>query len=260
MKYLILLSLLSCSIIRIVDLGKFNQEVRSNFSLLEKADSSIKKDIESFDALKVQWDKYGGDGKFNADLLTLKTQAEKINTALTFNRQAFEAHKLSKQKKKVTSEDKNYDEIEPYQKSLAGGFDVISKDLKTYQKSSNNLKAYLYDMKVYQVNEVKVQTDFSLALVEADNNYLRVKTELLTYEQKSGKKLPELKAALEGINSEVQGIRKLFEVVSAELKGLTSPYVVPGMKAHGYIDAIQVHGKVINGKIEEFNRLAKAQK
>lgn len=256
-KILLLFLFISCTMIRVMEVGKFNQQVEVNFTKIHKSVIILNQDLKQYAMIKTQWDKFGGDERFNVELSHLNEKKEKLSKLLIENQKIFEQSKF-RTIKKVTSQDKNYAEAENFQKTTEENFNKISSGLNEYQKSTNELKSYLNNKKIYRLDIKKVQVDFNKAFAEAAKNQTRVKSEIKVYEKKSGKNLGKLKTILNSISAEISGIRSLFQVVSSELKTSESQYVVPGMKAHDYLQEIQKHAKTINAEINRFNEVAKS--
>lgn len=256
MKYFLLIFfLISCTLTRTVNVADYNRSMNDNILTAEKGIRAVDQDLQDHYLISKKWP----DAESNRRTLKLTQIQQNIKQYFYRLKEDFAGNKFMNTSK-LTSKDKEYSEFihqsEQYEKRL----DDLDAQFKNYKKESDALNQYLASKKIYRVDQKKVNQDFLKILQDSKKAQLKVKNDLIEFNQQASqdnkKLIQELVLMVEKMENETFKLQRLYTATMKELNSGVK-YATPGMKAHDYQGKIKAIEKIINKQVEAFNLKAK---
>lgn len=258
------LTLFSCSIIRVVDVADFNKNTQKILGQAEVGVRRVEADLIEHEQILSKW----GDEKSKLSMFRMRTLQQNLLQNYVRLKEDFENSQF-RHTKKITSKEKEYSAFIAFHEDFESRFENLDKQFDKYKNESHELNNYLESKSVYRINAQTIKSDFINSINEAKKSQLKVKNELMEYNQNMNQSaldpekkktqkviISDLVKMVEKMENETFKLQRLFNSSMKEINTGVK-YVTPGMKAHGYLSKIQNHVKVIQSQIDEFNAKSK---
>ncbi len=262
--FVVLASLISCSLTRTVDVTSYNQHTQKILDQAEKGVRRVQSDFTNHENILAKW----GDPKSRQSLARLQDIQRNLMQNYIRLQEDFNSSRFL-QTEKITSKDKDFSAFNSQRENFEMRLDGLDKQFDKYRSESNSLNAYLETKRIYKVDPRKMREDFVNALNESKREQLKVKNDLmdlnvkmnessLSLEEKKKQKevIQELVKIVEKMENETFRLQRLFNLATQEVnQGVV--FVTPGMKAYGYQDKIASYETIVQKYIVEFNLKSK---